>query len=327
MSDVHHSQYGRKLGAGLAAAFLAVTAAGCSSSHSAGPASPTESAGSAKAASATSPGPWKLVTPAQAGGLFFDEGALQSGAFGEYEPSVSGINKQLKSAGQATSDAFGLYALKQEDGATAVPVVIFEGYDGTFNPQSVIDETTSHLGGLKPAVVAAGPHGGSAICASSGTGTNAEGFCVWATHTTYGLLLETNTGTQAVTGMPGLMVKLRTDLEVAPGAAPAVEPGQVLVRSSGSGSGDSASFIANTVALHVTYTFKCGAAALNYGDFIASLTAQNAGPESYSPDIVDLAGAGKSGTAIVDAPMGGVRYHVSVLSEQGCNWSMVVRTD
>jgi hypothetical protein len=317
----------RELGTGLAATALVLAAAGCSGSHAAGLASPSKSPSASPRQVAASQGPWKLVVPVKAGGLLLDEAAVQSGAYDQYTPSVPGVNKQLKSAGDARSDVFGIYDLKPASGDQPPSVVIFDGYDGTFNPQTIIHQTKTQLAGAKVAAAAAGPHGGSAICGNSGTGANAAGVCVWVTGTSYGVLLESGTGTQAVSAMPGLMVKMRTDVEIAPGTAQAAKSGQLLVRASGSAAGNSASFIASTDRLKVTYTFKCGAASLNYGNFIASLTPDHAGTDSYSQPIANLVGGGKAGTTIVAAPLGGARYHVSVISERGCDWSVVVRTD
>jgi hypothetical protein len=346
MSDVHHSRYGllriapcpggqrggaigwprRRwgLGLGLAVTVLAVAAAGCSGSHSAGSASASRSPSPGEVAAAK--GPWKLVVPVQAGGLPLDEGAVQSGAYDQFMPAISAVNKDLKSEGHARSDVFGIYDLKPASAGHVAPVVIFSGYDGTFDPQAVI-RTESQGTGAKVTAAAVGPHGGSAVCVSSGTGASAGGACIWATDTTYAALFESGTGAQAVNSLPSLMVKMRADLEVSAGAVPAVEPGRLLLRFSGSANGNSASFTASTDKLRVAYTFKCGPASLNYGNFIASLTPDQGGADAYSPEIANLVGEGKTGTAIVDAPIGGVRYHISVISEQGCNWSMVVTAD
>jgi hypothetical protein len=348
MSDVRNSAYGfpriapcrggqrggavgqprrpwrRRLGTALAVTVLAMAAAGCSGAHSAGSASASKSSSAGEVAAAK--GPWKLVVPVQAGGLPLDEGAVQSGAYDQFMPSISAVNKDLKSEGRARSDVFGIYDLKPAAPGHVAPVVIFSGYDGTFNPQAVI-RTESQGTGAKVTPVAVGPHGGSAVCVSSGTGANAGGACIWATDTTYAALFESGTGSQAVNSMPGLMVKMRADLEVVPGAAPAVGSGQVLLRFSGSANGNSASFTASTDKLKVAYTFHCGAASLNYGNFIASLTPDQGGADAYSPEIANLVGEGKTGTTVVDAPIGGVRYHISVIAEVGCNWSMVVTTD
>jgi hypothetical protein len=313
---------------GLAATALAAAAAGCSCSHSSDPASlasPSKPASASARQEAASQGPWKLVVPTEAGGLPLDESAVQSGAYDQYAPSVSGVNKQLRSAGHARSEVFGIYDLKPGGGNRAPQVVIFAGYTGTFNPQAVVGTTESWLAGAKVTTDTAGPHGGSAICGSSGTG--AEGVCVWVTGTTYALLLETGTGARAVSSMPGLLVRMRGDVEVTPGATVGPTPGQLLVRSSGRADCGSASFLASTDKLKVTYTFKCGAASLGYGNFIASLTPDHGGADTYSPPIANLVGAGKTATTIVDAPLGGVSYHISVISEQGCDWSVAVRTD
>jgi hypothetical protein len=326
MSDTRRSRWCRALGPGLAASALAIAAAGCSGSQSAGPASPAPSSSARQVAAAQ--GPWKLVVPVQAAGLPLDEGAVQSGAYDQFEPSLSGVNKDLKSGGgHAKSDVFGIYDLAPASAGHAAPVVVFAGYDGTFNPQAVIRTDESEAAGGKVAAAAAGPHGGSAACITTGTGATAAGICTWVTDTTYAVLIESGTGSQAVSNLPGLMVTMRTDLEVAPGTAPGPAAGQLLVRYSGSADGNSPSFVASTDKLTVTYAFTCGPASLDNGNFIASLTPDQGGADAYSPSIANLVGAGQRGTAIVDAPLGGARYHVAVISEQGCTWSVVVRTD
>ena len=314
----------RDLGTGLAAVAVALSAAGCAGSHSPGAASPSKPASAGQEAT-TSQGPWELVSPVEAGGLPLDQSAEASGAYDQYRPTVSGVNKKLTSAGHATSGAFGIYDLKPVSGNQAPQVVIFAGYNGTFTPQAVLSQEESQMSGAKVTTVAAGPHGGSAMCASQGTGANAQGVCVWVTGTTYAFLLEIGTSTNAESSLPGLMVKMRTELEVAPGATPSAKPGQLLARSSGSSNGNSASFIASTDKIEVSYTFKCGASSLGDGNFIASLTLSHAGANSYSPTIANQAGAGKTVTTIVDVPQGGSDYHISVIS--GCDWSVVVKTD
>jgi len=324
MSDVHNSRWFRKLGTGLAVTALAIGAAGCSGAQSTGSASPAKS--SAAGQVAVSQGPWKLVAPAQAAGLPYDEGAVQTGLYDQFMPSLSGVNKDLKSEGHARSDVFGIYDLGPGSARHAAPVVIFSGYNGTFNPQEVIS-TESKGTGVKVSAVAVGSHGGSAVCLSSGTGARAGGACIWATATTFGALFENGTGSRDVRSMPSLMIKLRAYLEVVPGKATGPSPGQVLVRFSGSADGNSASFAASTDKLKVSYTFKCGAASLDDGNFIVSLTPDHGGADAYAPPIANLVGAGRTGTTTVNAPLGGARYHVSVISDDGCTWSIVVRTD
>jgi len=320
MSDIRNFRYGLW----LAVTAIAIAVAGCSGAQSTVPASPAGSSSAGQVAA--SQGPWKLVAPVQAAGLPYDGDAVQLGLYDEFMPSLSGVNKDLKSEGHARSDVFGIYDLRPATGKRAAPVVVFSGYNGTFNPQAVIHTESEGTKGAKVFAVAAGPHGGSAVCLSSGSGASAGGACIWATDTTFGALFESGTGSQAVSSLPSLMIKLRADLEVLPGQAAGPGPGQLLVRSSGSASGHSASFVASTDKLKVTYTFKCGAPFDN-GNFIATLTPDRGGADAYAPSIADLVGAGKTGTTTLDAPLGGVRYHVSVISEDGCTWSVVVRTD
>jgi hypothetical protein len=320
MSDVRNFRYGLW----LTVTATAIAVAGCSGAQSTGSASPAKSSSAGQVAA--SQGPWKLVVPVQAAGLPYDEDAVQLGVYDEFMPSLSGVNKDLKSEGHARSDVFGVYDLRAATAKRAAPVVVFSGYNGTFNPRAVI-HTESQGTGAKVFAVAAGPHGGSAVCLSSGSGARTGGACIWATDTTFGALFESQTGSQAVNSLPSLMIKMRANVEVLPGQAAGPGPGRLLVRSSGSASGNSASFAASTDKLKVTYSFKCGAASLDDGNFIASLTPDRGGADAYAPPIANLVGAGKAGTTTVDAPLGGVRYHVSVISEDGCTWSVVVRTD
>lgn len=329
MSHVRNSRWRRELGPWLALTALAMAATGCSGTQSTGSASPATSSSATSSSAgqaAASQGPWKLVVPVQAAGMPYDEDAVQTGLYDQFMPSLSGVNKDLKSEGHARSDVFGIYDLGRATARRAAPVVVFAGYNGTFNPQAVI-RTESDATGAKVSAVAVGPHGGSAVCLSSGTGASAGGACIWATDTTFAALFESGTGSRAVNNMPGLMVKMRADLEVVPGQAAGPSAGQLLLRFSGSADGNSASFVASTDKLKVRYTFRCGAASLDDGNFIASLTPDQGGADAYAPSIANLAGAGKTGTTTVNAPLGGARYHVSVISEDGCTWSIVVRTD
>lgn len=318
-----HRRWARRFGAGLAVAAVALSAAACGGSSSSGTASSAKPVSSPSQA-ATAHGPWQLVAPVQAAGLPLDQVAESSGAYDQNEPSVPTVNKELKSAGRATAGVFGIYRLKAASLNQAPDLVIFSGYNGTFSPQGVISKDESLMAGAKVTTVAPGPHGGSAFCASSGSGSSAQGACVWATATTYASLLETGAGTKAVNSLPGLMVKMRSDLEVPAGTAPSAKPGQLLVRASGNGNGNTPPFVASTDELKVRYSFKCGAAALNYGDFDATLTPNQGGADAPTASIAILAGKGKTATKTVDAPLGGSEYHIAIMSE--CSWSIVVRT-
>jgi hypothetical protein len=300
----------------VAASLSAALLAGCGAS----PGTP----GRPPKAAATSQGPWQLVAPVQAAGLPLDQFAETTGAYAQYRPTMPGVNQELGSAGHATSVAYGIYLFKATPPNQAPQLVILAGYNGTFNPSALIAKASSHTTRVKVATVDAGPHGGSAFCGTSGAGASTTGICFWATPTTYAVLLETGTGAKAVAGLPALMVKMRADVEVRAGAAPNTQPGQLLVRASGHGNGKTPSFVASTDALRVTYSFQRCAAILNVGVFQARLNLIHGAADTYEPLIANQVGKARSGSKIVDAPLGGSEYYIAVTSE--CTWTIAVRT-
>jgi hypothetical protein len=308
---------------------LTAVAASLSAALLAGCASPSATAARADssprhAQAATSRGPWQLVSPVQAAGLPLDQQAESSSAYDQDLPTVSGANEDLQSAGHATSTVFAIYELKSASPGQAPQLVILAGYNGTFDPSAVMAKAESHTKSAKVTTVATGPHGGSAICGISGAGASASGACFWVTPTTYAAMLETGTGAKAVSGMPALMIKMRADVEVQAGAAPSTQPGQLLVRASGTGNGKTPSFVASTDALRVTYSFGRCAAILHVGVFQATLTPAHRAADSYDPLIANQVAKGKTVSKIVDAPLGGGEYYVAVTSE--CTWTIEVRT-
>jgi len=62
--------------------------------------------------------------------------------------------------------------------------IAFLGYDGTFNPKSVINLVRSTL--VSPRAVNPGPHGGDMICGYDTSGAAQASECVWVTKTTFG---------------------------------------------------------------------------------------------------------------------------------------------
>jgi len=62
--------------------------------------------------------------------------------------------------------------------------IIFSGYDGTFNPTTLIKLVRSTL--VSSRVVNAGPHGGDMVCGYDTSGGSDASQCVWVTKTTFG---------------------------------------------------------------------------------------------------------------------------------------------
>jgi hypothetical protein len=304
----------------VAASLSAALLGGCGSPSPASPGPP----GSPPKTAATSQGPWQLVAPVQAAGLPLDQNAESSAAYGQYQPTVSGANEDLQSAGHATSGVFAIYELKAAPPNQAPQLVILAGYNGTFDPSAVLAKAESHAKGTKVATAAAGPHGGSAFCGTSGAGASASGVCFWVTPTTYAVVTEIGAGAKTVSGLPALMVKMRADVEVRAEAARNTQPGRLLVRASGTGNGKTPSFVASTDALRVTYSFTRCAAILNVGVFQATLTPARGAADSYDLLIANQVAKGKTVSKIVDAPLGGSQYYIAVTSE--CTWTIAVRT-
>jgi hypothetical protein len=199
------------------AATLALAAAGCGGGSSTS-ASSSPGAGTTPAAGSSSPastGPWKLIVATVAGGLDLNSTAISSGAYNSFKPNLTSVNKNIGSAGHAASAVFGVYNLKAQTSPTEVPpLLIYEGLNGTFNPQAIISKVEASVSAGTFHTVAPGPHGGDAVCGSSGSGATAEDVCIWATSTDYATLFAYGKATKAVTSLADLMVSMRNQLEV-----------------------------------------------------------------------------------------------------------------
>ncbi len=68
--------------------------------------------------------------------------------------------------------------------SSAYKGIAFVGYDGTFNPKSVINLMRSTL--VSSRVVNPGPHGGDMVCGYDTSGGSGASECVWVTKTTFG---------------------------------------------------------------------------------------------------------------------------------------------
>ena len=68
--------------------------------------------------------------------------------------------------------------------SSAYKGIAFVGYDGTYNPKSVINLVRSTL--VSSRVVNPGPHGGDMVCGYDTSGGSEASECVWVTKTTFG---------------------------------------------------------------------------------------------------------------------------------------------
>ena len=93
---------------------------------------------------------------------------------------------KAKGAGTLGKGTVGVYDLTsvKSINSSAFKGIIFVGYDGTFNPKTVIKLVRSTL--VSSRVVNAGPHGGDMVCGYDTSGGSDASQCVWVTKTTFG---------------------------------------------------------------------------------------------------------------------------------------------
>ena len=85
--------------------------------------------------------------------------------------------------GKVTVGVYDLTPVTSID-SSAFKGIAFVGYDGTFNPKSVINLVRSTL--VSSRVVNPGPHGGDMVCGYDTSGGSEASECVWVTTTTFG---------------------------------------------------------------------------------------------------------------------------------------------
>ena len=98
------------------------------------------------------------------------------------------IADQIKARGYGKPGkvTVGVYNLTQVTSisSSSFKGIAFTGYDGTFNPKSVINLVRSTL--VSSRVVNPGPHGGEMVCGYDTSGGSEASECVWVTKTTFG---------------------------------------------------------------------------------------------------------------------------------------------
>ena len=93
---------------------------------------------------------------------------------------------KAKGAGQLGKGTVGIYNLTPVTSmnSSAFKGIFFVGYDGTFNPKTVIRLVRSSL--ISSRVVKPGPHGGEMVCGYDTSGGSDASQCIWVTKTTFG---------------------------------------------------------------------------------------------------------------------------------------------
>jgi len=134
----------------------------------------------------------------------------------EQSASIAG---QIKARGYGNpgKTTVGVYDLTPVTSVTssAYKGIAFIGYDGTFNPTSVINLERSIL--VSSRMVKAGTHGGEMVCGYNTSGGSEASECAWVTKTTFGQV-DYLKGEVAVKypGASKLALEVRNAVEVRP---------------------------------------------------------------------------------------------------------------
>jgi hypothetical protein len=197
---------------------MAVACGGTATQHASGPAP------SAKGPQAcdlpgnpsNGSGRWTLVTPPTVCGLKTDNSAqmLQADQSGlsslEFLINAADLNT---SVGHYTHGVVRGYELSVPGDPPLNRSVDFTGLDGTFKPAAAVN-AVGNGGGYSVTSVPAGPHGGVLACGEHGGADQVQ--CVWATTTTLGtFLLSDTTGELVGSHLAANAVRIRDVLEEA----------------------------------------------------------------------------------------------------------------
>ena len=93
---------------------------------------------------------------------------------------------KAKGAGTLGKGMVGVYDLTsvKSINSSAFKGIMFVGYDGTFNPTTLIKLVRTSL--VSSRIVKAGSHGGKMVCGYDTSGGSDASQCIWATKTTFG---------------------------------------------------------------------------------------------------------------------------------------------
>ena len=136
------------------------------------------------------------------------------------EAQVNSIAQAIKAkgAGHPGKELIAMYNLSPVTNVWAdnYKAVAFVGFDGTFNPNAVIQYMKTQL--ISTRMVSAGPHGGLMMCGyNTSTGRKAS-ECVWVTPTTFGMVQFIVDRAEAkYSGASTLTLEVRNAVEVKAG--------------------------------------------------------------------------------------------------------------
>ncbi len=180
--------------------------------------SSTPSTSSTAAAGAAGTSGYVLTQAARVGNFPLNKTATKAFAAAAVDQTSAAANQfKAKGAGRLGKSTVGVYDLTQVTSinSSAYKGIVFVGYDGTFNPKTLIKLVRSTL--VSPRAVNAGPHGGEMVCGYDTSGGSEASQCVWATKTTFGEVQFVKG--QAMVKYPGaskLALEVRNAVEVHP---------------------------------------------------------------------------------------------------------------
>jgi hypothetical protein len=106
------------------------------------------------------------------------------------EAQVNSIAQAIKAkgAGHPGKELIAMYNLSRVTNVWAdnYKAVAFVGFDGTFNPNAVIQYMKTQL--ISTRMVSAGPHGGLMMCGYNTSSGRKASECLWVTPTTFGMV-------------------------------------------------------------------------------------------------------------------------------------------
>ena len=129
---------------------------------------------------------YTLSAPAAAGPYRLNSTATKDfSALGERRAALAAQQIKLHGAGHPGTSVFAVYGLNAlSESSPDFKAVEFAGYDGTFDPQAVINYEKTQL--VSISMVSPGSHGGEMMCGYDKSSGSEVSECLWVTSTTFG---------------------------------------------------------------------------------------------------------------------------------------------
>ena len=188
-----------------------------SGSNKAAAGSSTPSTGSTVAPTGATTG-YVFIQAASVGKFPLNKTATKAFASAALSATNSSANEfKAKGAGTLGKSTVGIYDLTSVKSVNSSDFkgIMFVGYDGTFNPTTLIKLVRTSL--VSSRIVKAGSHGGKMVCGYDTSGGSDASQCIWATKTTFGEVeFLHGQSTVKYPGASTLALQVRNAVEVRP---------------------------------------------------------------------------------------------------------------